>query len=179
MNADRLPELDRIARKVVKDAQKPGGLLEKAEFTMGVARRQIAERMQLGNGELDDGKWKKLVKEAVMKYLVGPAHLGCRYQDKYKWLKFVQEGDEDEPEAGPSRSPSPPVKKKAAPTTKNKKSRSPSKVVEDEKVCRSVHALRPRVTRLQGIARVCEPASQGSARRGRRCWCRVRHVIRV
>jgi hypothetical protein len=37
---------------------------------MGVARRQIAEKMGLGESGLDAGQWKKVVKEQVMRYLV-------------------------------------------------------------------------------------------------------------
>lgn len=70
MDSSRLKELKGVARKVVRTAQKPGGSLEKNAFTMGSARRQISKRMGLGDEGLDDSKWKKIVKEHVMLYLV-------------------------------------------------------------------------------------------------------------
>lgn len=70
MDETRVAELGRTARRVVREARKPGGLLDKNEFTMGLARRQITEKMGLAEGELDGGKWKKVAKEHVMKYLV-------------------------------------------------------------------------------------------------------------
>ena len=70
MDSSRIQELKRTASKVVREAQKPGGSLEKNEFTMGLARRLISEKMGLGDDGLDESKWRKIVKEHVMHYLV-------------------------------------------------------------------------------------------------------------
>jgi 8-oxo-dGTP pyrophosphatase MutT (NUDIX family) len=72
MDSSRLSELKRTVKKVVREAQRPGGSLDKNEFTMGVARRLISEKMGLGDDGLDESKWKKIVKEHVMHYLVRP-----------------------------------------------------------------------------------------------------------
>lgn len=77
MDQSRLSELKRIAGKVVREAQKPGGSLEKNEFTMGLARRLISEQMGLGDDGLDESKWKKIVKEHVMHCLVSYQFLGA------------------------------------------------------------------------------------------------------
>ena len=70
METSRLSELKRTAQMVVRDAQKPGGSLEKGEFTMGFARRLISDKMGLGDDGLDESQWKRVVKESVMHYLV-------------------------------------------------------------------------------------------------------------
>lgn len=70
MDDSKLPELKRTAQKIVRQAQKPGGSLEKNEFTMGLARRLISQKMGLGDEGLDESKWKKAVKELVLGYLV-------------------------------------------------------------------------------------------------------------
>jgi hypothetical protein len=72
MDDSLLPKLKRCTDKVVARASKPGGLLEKDEFTMAVARRLITAEMGLGEGELDGKEWKKVVKEEVTRALVCP-----------------------------------------------------------------------------------------------------------
>jgi len=56
----------------VTKASKPGGLLDKGEFTMAVARGLITREMGLKEGDLDGKEWKKVVKEEVTAALVCP-----------------------------------------------------------------------------------------------------------
>ena len=70
MNDTRLPELKRTAQKIVREAQKPGGSVENGEFTLGLARRLISQKMGLGDEGLDESGWKKVVKGLVLGYMV-------------------------------------------------------------------------------------------------------------
>jgi len=72
MDESLLPKLARCTREVVNKASKPGGLLDKGEFTMSVARGLITKEMGLKEGELDGKEWKKVVKEEVTAALVCP-----------------------------------------------------------------------------------------------------------
>ena len=70
MDESLLPKLAKCTREVVSRASKPGGLLDKGEFTMSVARGLITKEMGLKEGELDGKEWKKVVKEEVTAALV-------------------------------------------------------------------------------------------------------------
>jgi 8-oxo-dGTP pyrophosphatase MutT (NUDIX family) len=70
MDSSLISKLKKCTQKVVTRASRPGGLLEKGEFTMGVARRLITEEMDLKEGSLDTKEWKGIVKEEVNKVLV-------------------------------------------------------------------------------------------------------------
>jgi len=70
MDESLLPKLTKCTQDVVRKASKPGGLLEKDEFTMAVARKLITEAMGLEEGALDGKEWKKVVKEQVTTALV-------------------------------------------------------------------------------------------------------------
>jgi len=72
MDESLLPKLAKCTREVVTKASKPGGLLDKGEFTMSVARGLITKEMGLKEGELDGKEWKKVVKEEVTTALVCP-----------------------------------------------------------------------------------------------------------
>jgi hypothetical protein len=76
MDESLLPKLKRCTREVVTKASKPGGLLDKGEFTMSVARGLITKEMGLKEGELDGKEWKKVVKEEVTAALVCPKRGG-------------------------------------------------------------------------------------------------------
>lgn len=75
MDESQLPNLKKCTRKVVHKASQPGGMLEKDEFTMAVARRLITEAMGLAEGSLDGKEWKKVVKDEVTAALVRPVNL--------------------------------------------------------------------------------------------------------
>jgi hypothetical protein len=77
MDESLLPKLKRCTREVVSKASKPGGLLDKGEFTMSVARGLITKEMGLKEGELDGKEWKKVVKEEVTAALVRPKRGGA------------------------------------------------------------------------------------------------------
>jgi DICT domain-containing protein len=70
MDESLLPKLAKCTREVVNKASKPGGLLDKGEFTMAVARGLITKEMGLKDGDLDGKEWKKVVKEEVTTALV-------------------------------------------------------------------------------------------------------------
>jgi len=70
MDKSRLIELKKCTTKIVNQASRPGGSLEKEEFTLGLARRLITEEMGLEAGDLDVGEWKTIVKGLVKKALV-------------------------------------------------------------------------------------------------------------
>jgi hypothetical protein len=77
MDESLLPKLARCTREVVSKASKPGGLLDKGEFTMSVARGLITREMGLKEGELDGKEWKRVVKEEVTAALVCPERGGA------------------------------------------------------------------------------------------------------
>jgi len=58
-------ELKQVARKVVQNASRPGGAMDKGEFTLGIARKEISIRMGLGPKGLEEAEWKARVKELV------------------------------------------------------------------------------------------------------------------
>ena len=70
MDKSRLVELKKCTTKIVNQASRPGGSLEKGEFTLGLARRLITEEMGLEAGDLDVGELKTIVKGLVKKALV-------------------------------------------------------------------------------------------------------------
>lgn len=71
MNTSRIPELKRTTQQIVREACRPGGRLERGEFTMAVARNQIAHAMGLGHRGLDEKRWKGVVRGEVNEALVG------------------------------------------------------------------------------------------------------------
>jgi hypothetical protein len=70
MDESRLPYLKSCVRKVVQEAHKPDGLIDKGEFTIAVARRLVTEKMNLEDGTLDEKPWKQVVKEEVKNAMV-------------------------------------------------------------------------------------------------------------
>lgn len=69
MDKSRIPELRKAMLRVVKKAAKPGGPIDREEFTISVARAEVTRELGLADGALD-GEWKKLVKEEVNRALV-------------------------------------------------------------------------------------------------------------
>jgi hypothetical protein len=84
MDESLLPKLKRCTREVVAIASKPGGLLDKGEFTMSVARGLITKEMGLKEGELDGKEWKRVVKEEVTAALV------CHERSEAVWPKVAR-----------------------------------------------------------------------------------------
>lgn len=70
MDKRHLSKLRKVADKVVRHANRPGGPLDKGEFTMGMARGEICDEMGFEPGELDSKEWKKVVKGIVEEVLV-------------------------------------------------------------------------------------------------------------
>ena len=62
--------LRRTAKMVVAEASRPGGPLEKGEFTMAIARKEISRRMGFGEEGLEKKEWRTQVKDAVKWALV-------------------------------------------------------------------------------------------------------------
>jgi len=70
MDDSKIPLLRKTTKAVVAQASKPGGALEREEFTMAIARRSISVKMGLGEDGLDGGEWKGMVKGLVQRALV-------------------------------------------------------------------------------------------------------------
>jgi len=75
MDRFKVPLLRKTVKCVVQHAGKPGGALEKGEFTMAVARQSVSVKMGLGAEGLDDKEWKGMVKELVQRALVSAVPL--------------------------------------------------------------------------------------------------------
>ena len=115
MDESLLPKLKRCTREVVNKASKPGGLLDKGEFTMAVARELITREMGLKEGDLDGKEWKKVVKEEVTAALVCPSvvrwldrsQLGTRYDKGYRGGGLINRKNQNHrnPSLNQSRSP--------------------------------------------------------------------------
>jgi len=67
MNDSLVPRLRTTAREVVRKAARPGGSLERSEFTMVVARRSISSAMGLGEEGLNGVQCKGVVKSGSSK----------------------------------------------------------------------------------------------------------------
>ena len=70
MDESLIPKLCKIARNVVRVACRPGGPLERGEFTMAIARRSISSSLGFSESGLDGLKWKDMVKKEVQRALV-------------------------------------------------------------------------------------------------------------
>lgn len=69
MNASQRTQLPKCARQVVREAEKSGAL-DRGEFTMGNARRAVAERLGLSTEVAKQEDVKSAVKEAINDALV-------------------------------------------------------------------------------------------------------------
>ena len=70
MDDSLLPKLRRAIRQVVRKAAEAGGSLEREEFTQKSGRRDVGQIMGLEDGELDESKWKAVVKEMFQEAIV-------------------------------------------------------------------------------------------------------------
>ena len=116
--------LGQATTKIVRRAAQPGGLLEREEFTMAVARRLIAEEMGAEEIVLKEGEMKSrvkvLVQEALVRVPLARQDTSLESRDdgvlgvgrEYNADGQDQIGQEEqESEAGPSSTSSPPISK--------------------------------------------------------------------
>ena len=69
MDDSKIPKLKRTVKAVVKKAARPDGPVDRGEFTMSIARQEISEAMGFEDDELEEKKWRKMVKELVQEAL--------------------------------------------------------------------------------------------------------------
>lgn len=70
MDKSQISKMINVIDHIVQIAGRPGGALERGEFTMGIARKQVAVKLGLGENGLDEQPWKGLVKQHVSNALV-------------------------------------------------------------------------------------------------------------